>query len=183
MNIILIDKEGILNNQKIKEFKEENLFKKCGFKNDNNFSMIHCWKLTTCGDIACIKLFAKNKGKSTYENKYDFPHPVNTLLFGNSILVGYSCDNIAMPLSIPIWEDAIIEINKGFDNLDKLAEEDENEEDELALVSSDKLTKDGYLKDGFIVDSDTDNNDNDEDEIDLINELQQGEIEEEEYQY
>ena len=33
---------------------------------------------------------------------------------------------------------------------------DEEEDDELKNVPSDKKTKDGYLKDGFVVDSDTD---------------------------
>ena len=181
MNIILVDKEGKLNSQKIKDFKEENLYKKCGFKNDNNFYMIHSWQLNNCGDVAFINLYAKRKGKSTFENQYEFPHPINLILFGNAILVGYSFDKKPISLYIDIWENAIIEINKGFDSLDNLVQEDENEEDELANVSPDKLTKDGYLKDGFIVDSDAE--ENDDDEMDLINELQQGEIEEEEYEY
>ena len=72
MNIILVDKEGKLNSQKMKDFKEENLYKKCGFKNDNNFSMIHCWKLITCSDVVSIKLYAKNKGKSTLKINMNF---------------------------------------------------------------------------------------------------------------
>jgi hypothetical protein len=33
------------------------------------------------------------------------------------------------------------------------AKEDEDEMDELALIPKEKKTKDGYLKDGFVVDS------------------------------
>ena len=39
--------------------------------------------------------------------------------------------------------------------------EDENEIDELENVPKEKKTKQGYLKDGFVVDSDGDNNSDD----------------------
>ena len=61
----------------------------------------------------------------------------------------------------------------GFEDLASTAFEDENEIDELANVPKEKKTKQGYLKDGFVVDSDADNNsdeyeteDEDEDEVD-----------------
>ena len=41
----------------------------------------------------------------------------------------------------------------GFEDLSATAEEDENEIDELANVPKEKKTKQGYLKDGFVVDS------------------------------
>ena len=41
----------------------------------------------------------------------------------------------------------------GFEDLAATAIEDENEEDELANVPKEKKTKQGYLKDGFVVDS------------------------------
>ena len=42
----------------------------------------------------------------------------------------------------------------GFEDLGLTAIEDEEEIDELADVPKDKKTKQGYLKDGFVVDSD-----------------------------
>lgn len=53
----------------------------------------------------------------------------------------------------------------GFENLNDTIHEDENEVDELANVKADKKTKQGYLKDGFVVD-DMDNDDDDDDEED-----------------
>jgi hypothetical protein len=41
----------------------------------------------------------------------------------------------------------------GFEDLAATAKEDEEEEDELANVPKEKKTKQGYLKDGFVVDS------------------------------
>jgi hypothetical protein len=49
--------------------------------------------------------------------------------------------------------------------LNATAIEDENEEDELANIPESMKTKDGYLKDGFVVDDD------DEDEYDNDSEL------------
>ena len=57
----------------------------------------------------------------------------------------------------------------GFEDLATTAAEDEEEPDDLAYVPSHKKTKDGYLKDGFVVESGSDNassEDGDEDEDD-----------------
>jgi hypothetical protein len=43
----------------------------------------------------------------------------------------------------------------GFEDLAATCAEDENEEDELANVPASKKTKQGYLKDGFVVDSES----------------------------
>ena len=42
----------------------------------------------------------------------------------------------------------------GFEDLASTAVEDEEEEDELTNIPKEKKTKQGYLKDGFVVDSD-----------------------------
>ena len=42
----------------------------------------------------------------------------------------------------------------GFEDLAATAEEDDKEIDELEKVPSEMKTKDGYLKDGFVVDDD-----------------------------
>ena len=45
IEIILVDKIASLKKYKIKEFSIEHLYKKCGFKNDNNFQAICEWKV------------------------------------------------------------------------------------------------------------------------------------------
>ena len=56
-------------------------------------------------------------------------------------------------LSLTLWEKIYEKLFGGFEDLSATCVEDENEEDELANVPKEKKTKDGYLKDGFVVDS------------------------------
>ncbi len=50
----------------------------------------------------------------------------------------------------------------GFEDLTATCAEDEDEEDELENVPAEMKTKDGYLKDGFVVDSDGEEDDDDD---------------------
>jgi hypothetical protein len=52
----------------------------------------------------------------------------------------------------------------GFEDLSATAKEDEEEEDELAGIPKEQKTKDGYLKDGFVVSSDSDEKDEESEE-------------------
>lgn len=175
IDILIVEKIGTLKIHSIKLFDQENLYKKCGFKNNNHFTLIHNWNVNL-EQIKNIKLFGKIKGKANFENKYEFPHPVNELIFGNSLLLGFDSEDKCISLNIEEWESAINFINKGFDTLKDSISDDEDEEDELDGMDPSQLTKDGYLKDDFIADSSED--DDDEDEIEF-----EGEILEEEYQY
>lgn len=174
IDILIVEKIGTLKLHSIKLFDQENLYKKCGFKNDNHFSLIHNWNVDF-DQIKNIKLFGKTKGKSNFENKYEFPHPVNQLIFGNSLLLGFDSEDNCISLNIEEWEAAINYINKGFDTLKDTNSEDEEEEDELEGMDPSQLTKEGYLKDDFIADSSEDEEDGD---LEF-----EGEILEEEYQY
>ena len=49
------------------------------------------------------------------------------------------------------------------EDLSKTAEEDENEIDELESIPTDLKTKEGYLKDGFVVEDNTDSPNNESD--------------------
>ena len=52
-----------------------------------------------------------------------------------------------------MWEKIYEKLFGGFEDIGKNAAEDDNEEDELENVPKHKKTKNGYLKDGFVVDS------------------------------
>jgi hypothetical protein len=54
---------------------------------------------------------------------------------------------------LALWNKLYEKLFGGFEDLSATAEEDENEIDELANVPKEKKTKQGYLKDGFVVDS------------------------------
>ena len=164
LDIIIVERLGSLKVHSIKEFKQEELYKKCGFKKSEDFNKQTEWSVKFDGKKYCIQLFAKADGRANSENKYDFPPPVDTKLFyGSCAIVGEikkeDGTNIYTNLTIPLWNKIYEKLFGGFEDLAATAKEDEEEEDELANVPKEKKTKQGYLKDGFVVDSsDTEEN-------------------------
>ena len=164
LDIIIVERLGSLKVHSIKEFKQEELYKKCGFKKSEDFNKQTEWSVKFDGKKYCIQLFAKADGRANSENKYDFPPPVDTKLFYGScsIVVEIKKEdgtNIYTNLTIPLWNKIYEKLFGGFEDLAATAKEDEEEEDELANVPKEKKTKQGYLKDGFVVDSsDTEEN-------------------------
>ena len=164
ISIIIVEKNGTLKNVICKDYNEEELFKKCGFKKADDFILQTTWKSKIEGSKYIISLYAKTDGKAYTENKYDFPPPVDTqLFFGNIALVcsqKQSCKTYdTISFSIDLWNKIYEKLFGGFENLAVSCLEDEYEIDELDLIPADKKTKQGYLKDGFVIDSD----DNEED--------------------
>lgn len=164
VNIIIVEKSGQLKSLNIKEYKEEELYKKCGFKKSEDFIKQTEWTAKFDGKRYFVMVFAKNEGKANSENKYDFPPPIDTkLFFGNCAIVAKVKNSDGTynvtDLSIQLWNKIYERLFGGFEDLTATAAEDENEEDELENVPKDKKTKQGYLKDGFVVDSGDSEND------------------------
>jgi hypothetical protein len=182
LTILIIEKNGNVKEMEIKNFKEEELYKKCGFKKCEDFLKHHEWNnVKIDGNKYSISMYGKIEGRANSENKYDFPPPIdNKLFFGNCALVAKikreeNKINYVNLNSI-LWNKIYEKLFGGFEDLTKNAIVDEEEEDELANVSKNKKTKHGYLKDGFVVDSDGEDDDNfdddsysDEDSDDLEN--------------
>ena len=155
LSVIIVEKTGLLKSLAIKDYKEEELYKKCGFKKSDGFIKQHDWIVKLNGEKLYISVYGKTDGRANSENKYDFPPPVdNTLFFGSCLLLGKKSDKKTfMDLTLENWEKIYEKLFGGFEDLNITALEDEEEEDELALVPKEKKTKNGYLKDGFVVDS------------------------------
>lgn len=162
IDIIIVEKSGSLKTHSIKDFQQDTLYKKCGFKKGDDFLLQTEWKVKLEKKPYIVQLFAKTVGRAGLENKYDFPPPVDqTLFFGSCALVGYIIDSHGVKkvasLQVSLWEAIYEKLFGGFEDLSKHANSDEEEVDELALIPKEKKTKNGYLKDGFVVDSsDTD---------------------------
>jgi len=160
ISAIIVEKVGSLKSIIIKDYKEEELYKKCGFKKPDGFDKQTEWGLKMDGNRYIIALYAKTEGKANTENKYDFPPPVDsTLFFGNCLLVA-SLKNVdksleLVSLSLEQWNKMYEKLFGGFEDLSATYAEDEAEEDELENIPASKKTKQGYLKDGFVVDSDS----------------------------
>ena len=172
LTIILVEKTGELKTLSIKDYKEDELFKKCGFKKADDFSKQVSWTSKIDGQKYAISMYGKSEGKANMENKYDFPPPVdNKLYFGCCALVAQSSDDLNKKsftnLSLDLWNKIYEKLFGGFEDLTvaKTEEDDDMEEDELDVVPKSKKTKTGgYLKDGFVVDDD-ENGDGDDDDI------------------
>ena len=95
-------------------------------------SLQHSWKTLTYD----IQLYAKKRGKAGHENKYEFPPPIDSVLyFGDCLLVNPSGD-----LTIEMWN----EFYEGIMQFEDIGTEEE-EDEEVGEFSN------GYLKDGFVV--------------------------------
>jgi hypothetical protein len=193
LTIIIVDKSGTLKTLTVKDYKVEDLFKKCGFKKSEGFSLQVEWPVKLNSQKYLIQMYGKLDGKANMENKYDFPPPVDkNLYFGACALVGMlrddsnNCSHIN--LSIELWNKIYEKLFGGFEDLALTCNEDDDEEDELANVPKNmKTKKGGYLKDGFVVDSsdteeatgtgsETEDEDADIDEIEDTNDEQEDEL-------
>lgn len=158
LDIIIVERLGSLKVHTIKNFKQEELYSKCGFKKAENFNKQTEWQVKYDGKKYTIQVFAKDDGRANSENKYEFPPPIDTKLFyGSCALVALvkkdDGTNVYTNLTIPIWNKIYEKLFGGFEDLAATAKEDEEEEDELDKIPKEKKTKQGYLKDGFVVDS------------------------------
>ena len=159
--IVLIEKTGTLKTLNVKDLSEASLYKKAGLKVSDGFTLQHTWG-TDDGLDQSIRLYAKTNGRAGQENKYDFPPPVdNTLFFGPCILVGYdNSDRSLVDIDAEEWEEIYEFLFGGFEEIGESdEEEDVDTEDELDALEKGtgapiKQTKQGYVKDGFIVDDD-----------------------------
>jgi len=203
-SIIIVEKGGSLKALSVKEYQETDLFKKCGFKKADGFSKQTEWIIKMSGSKYIVAVYGKTEGKANGENKYDFPPPIdNVLFFGSCALVCSKVEGVTTNicnLTLELWERMYEKLFGGFEDLAATCAEDEAEIDELENVPKEKKTKQGYLKDGFVVDSsdaeeddedddmdgsydEEDENDDDVDNNDLVLEDIGSELDEEEYDY
>ena len=156
--IVIVQKTGELKELNVNSLNLSELYKKCGFRKADGFSIRHTWKSKVNGEHVWISVFSRDFGKANTENKYDLPPPIDTTLyFGNLALVAHSeeeCnDDNLVDLTEKNWKVIYEKLFGGFEDLNATADQDELESDELDSVPSEYKTKNGYLKDGFVVDS------------------------------
>lgn len=177
LKVVIVEKNGTLRNLAIKEFNINELYKKCGFKKSEDFIKQVNWSVKYEGQTYNVVLYAKTEGRHNNENKYEFPPPIDTKLFFGSCALVASQNDEYINLNDEMWSKMYNKLYGGFDNLSKTVEEDELEEDELEKVPDEYKTKSGYLKDGFVVDT---NSEEDGEGSHYLNDLEP-ELTEEEY--
>merc|ERR1712166_1484393 len=128
----------------------DEIYKKCGFSNENNFCKRHTWKM----ENMYYSLYSKNSGNAGNENKFDLPPPIDEeLYFGNMVLLKHSDEEITLEnikdCNNEEFEKLYNHLFGGFEDIEDSEEEEEEE------VDPKNLTKHGYDKsDGFVVDDD-----------------------------
>jgi len=154
LSILLIPKTTVVQQAFIKEFSEIDLFKRAGFKSATDFEKRTVYSV---GDKE-IHVFGKVTGRAGQENKYELPPPIaETLFFGTVVLVA-KVDDTPVSLTVAEWESMYEGLMGGFEDI---GSEDTPETGETTLdAENEVVTRDGYVKDGFVVDDD----DEDEDE-------------------
>ena len=119
--------------------------------------LIYTWELKKRNHY--ISVFGSMEGEAGQENKLELPPPIdNVLLFGDVYIVFHKKKEARdfKDLSLSLWETYYEELFGGFESLDS---EDSFTEDDEEEYESDAYTKQGYLKDSFVVDDDDDDDD------------------------
>jgi hypothetical protein len=156
VSIVLIETNGTIKTLKTKEVSPDSLYKKCGFRVSDDFLCRHTWSVKL-DEHYIVSLWAKKSGKANFENKYDFPPPVDKdLFFGTCAIVRQSVAGMAIKAAkdsfLDLTKETWLKIyEKLFGGFEDIGDEDEYSEDELANVDPALLTADGYLKDDFVV--------------------------------
>jgi hypothetical protein len=152
-SIVIVEKGGDLKALEYKSTNTDDLYKKCSFKKSEGFGKVIEWTYSKKGEnMITVELWARNDGQANQENKYDFPPPAdNELFFGNCALLSRDSNMGIVDLTVEKWNKVYEHLFGGFETLADNEDEDEDEEDELDHVPSILKTKDGYLKDGFII--------------------------------
>jgi len=150
-SFIIIEKSGSLKNAKSADLTD--LYKKCGFKTAEGFSLAHTWSVDFNEIEYKLEVYGKITGKANTENKYEFPPPIdNVLFFGSCAAILYVADKIT-DIGAGEFKDIMDHLYGGYSDL---GDEDEDEEDEETGLPK---TKHGYVKDDFVVSSDAEDDD------------------------
>jgi hypothetical protein len=160
-SFVIVEKNGSLKVQKASAVTD--LYKKCGFKNSIGFSCVHTWTIDFNDIDYKLAIFGKTEGKANTENKFEFPPPIDNVLFFGSCAAVLSTGNGTMSdMTTEEFTDIIDNLYGGYSDIgsEDSEEEDDNEDNLLPK------TKHGYVKDDFVVSSDAEDDDDFDDDDD-----------------
>ena len=160
VTILCVEKSGSIKEIELKTYNEADLYKKAGFKTVQDFELQTEWGAEIDGKTYSVSVFGKTTGRAGQENKYDFPPPIDTILFFGSCILVNKVDDEPENLSKAEWKRVYEHLFGGFEDLGD-EDSDESEDD---VSESVPRTKEGYVKDDFVVDDDEDDDYSDESE-------------------
>lgn len=178
-NVVVVSKLGEVAHHNVKTPTFEQLYKRAGSKTGSNFTSLASWAVELETKKYNLIVFGKKQGKSNEINKYEFPSPIdNQIIYGNVVIVNLGAkvsanilDHLQVGVSIPVLDLTADEWNKimdhlfgGFEDINSDNTEDDSEMVDVEEKDADLMgrTKDGYAKDGFVVDSEISEEEEDE---------------------
>ena len=177
VKIILVSKNGELEETNYKKEDTSKLYKSAGFKDNTEFKCYVKWKVEYNNKMYSYLVYGKKNGNAGCENKYEFPPPIDNLLLFNNCVIIKRKNGQLYDINLEEWLLVYEKLYGGFEDIGE--EEEESEED-----YDGPLTKTGYAKDGFIVDDEEDyeyiNHDDDIEIEDIEDEEEEEEEEDEE---
>ena len=155
VKLVIVSKNKSIKTANVNKFSVETLYKKCKFRSSDDFEKRATWKLNESTNVS---VYAKDNGRANTENKYDFPPPIDSdLFYGNVALVAHTGEELTTENVVNFndeqWKTLFEKLMGGFEDLGDEDSEYSSEE----IIDPEKLTKEGYEKDGFVV-SDGDEN-------------------------
>lgn len=174
VGILIVEKNGNIKPLMWKKFIEDDIYKKAGFKNSQSFELQTTFKTSSINNKLktqyIIDVYGKKEGRANQENKYEFPPPIdNVLFFGSCILISRDNDNNPITLKENDWEKIYEALYGGFEDIgnDNDDDDDEKEDEDLPRTST------GYVKDDFVID---DGEFGDDDYLECSSELSEDEF-------
>ena len=148
-SFIIVEKNGSVKCTTSKTLNVSDLYKKCGFKSNDGFKCAHTWTIEFNEVEYKIQIYGKTNGRAGSENKYEFPPPIdNTLFFGSCAVINMEDDKI-VDMNASEFKDIMDHLQGGYSDLDS-EETEESDNNDPAVPK----TKQGYVKDDFVVDDD-----------------------------
>lgn len=117
LSIVLVDREGNLKNLNVKNFSENELYKRCGFKKDTNFSL-RCSISPTINYVQHkFAFYGKSEGNNNFENKYDLLSMLKVKIYGSFAIVAYNENNEPINLYVDNWNFIYEQLKTNCDDL------------------------------------------------------------------
>jgi hypothetical protein len=107
------------------------------FPKSKNVTLQHTWSTSEYD----IQVYAKTNGTAGTENKYDFPPPIDTVLFFGDVIIASPTCNMTEEMWVTFYE--------GIMQFEDIEGSETPSEDEID--PNEEYTKEGYIKDGFVV--------------------------------
>jgi hypothetical protein len=162
--ILIIDRNSVVKPYNAKVYSEEDLYKKAGFKSKEGFTKHAEWKVEINKKECTVEIYGKTNGRAGQENKYEFPPPIDNILFFGSCVLVCKSQNEVIDISPKDWEIIYDQLYGGFEDISSKDTDDESDEEDDALPR----TKEGYVKDGFIVETETEDSEYSEEETPVV---------------